>query len=321
MFFATDTVQSAITTDESTDSDSFDLDAISTTVVDNPPWKRAFETDTFYTFDVVIARPIEQQYNYDGQRRTFKKPADELKRAAWTFDNVPYPLTHPDSGPIRDVGDVHGFVRNPRYVEDYDEREYGALVETLYVPTNDDEALSFISDNRAVSVGFYNDLDWETDDDDIDAYQRHIFGDHVAGVRRGRCPVEEGCGVQTDVSSIEALSDHSQPSADGCTAGSCTCGEHVPSIDAPSGIYVDDDGNWYGVAPSETSDDEPKYSLNDCNDVKDAYNLRNNGDYDIDTSTLVSRIKRASESHDCTPQTKPWADGAEHLAHFINTHD
>jgi len=81
----------------------------------------------------------------------------------------------------------------------------------------------------------------------------------------------------------------------------------------PDGIYVED-GNWYGVGPSENPDDEPKYELNNCNDVKDAFNLRNNGDYDIDTETLVARIKRAAESHECSSKQKPWTDSTALLA-------
>jgi len=79
------------------------------------------------------------------------------------------------------------------------------------------------------------------------------------------------------------------------------------TVDAPDGLYVED-GTWYGIAPSETADDEPKYELDNCNDVKDAYNLRNNGDFEVSVDTLVTRIKRASESHDCPPEQKPWAD-------------
>jgi hypothetical protein len=96
--------------------------------------------------------------------------------------------------------------------------------------------------------------------------------------------------------------------------------------DAPDGIYTED-GDWYGIAPAENDDGEPKYDLNNCNDVKDAYNLRGSGEYDIDESTLVARIKRASAAHDCPPEQKPWVDDetdssptsgtAEKLAHFI----
>jgi len=83
--------------------------------------------------------------------------------------------------------------------------------------------------------------------------------------------------------------------------------EMMDSQHTPDGLYVED-GDWYGVAPSETSDGEPKYELNNCNDSKDAYNLRNNGDYEIGTDTLITRIKRAADAHDCPPEQKPWLE-------------
>lgn len=105
-----------------------------------------------------------------------------------------------------------------------------------------------------------------------------------------------------------SLSEWIGPYADSCE-GPCSCGCHDPPYadEAPDGIHVED-GNWFGIAPSETADDEPKYELNNCNDVKDAYNLRTNGDYDIDTETLVSRIKRASGEHGCSGEQTPWTD-------------
>lgn len=378
MYFTNDTVASAIvteTTDDTTDN-GFDLDTVPTTRIQNDPWTDAFDTDEFFTLDTVVARPIEQTYVIDSDSYTFKKPPDELRRAAWSVDNVPYPLTHPSGGPVRDTSDVHGFLREPRYVEDRD--EYGdALVATLYVPTTDDEAQSFIANSRSVSVGFYNDLEWEVDDDGVDAHQTNILIDHVAGVERGRCSIEDGCGINVDAvttlrsgeetrtmpqsgdpfregqwvkwtensetvhgrllavdgeralvkkydSERGGLADWPNtiptdeletwvgPSARDCDGDDCTCGCHTLSdvdvtTDAPSGIHVED-GDWYGIAPSETADGEPKYELNNCNDVKDAFNLRNNGDFDVEVSTLVERIKRAASSHDCGPERKPWTD-------------
>lgn len=112
------------------------------------------------------------------------------------------------------------------------------------------------------------------------------------------------------------------PHADSCPGAECTCGCHTDAThdDAPAGIYVSEDGGWYGISPDETADDDPKYELDNCNDVKDAFNLRNNGDYDIDTSTLVTRIKRVSDVHDCPPEQTPWTDGyaAATLAQALN---
>jgi len=105
-----------------------------------------------------------------------------------------------------------------------------------------------------------------------------------------------------------SLSEWVGPQADECP-GPCSCGLHDgPFADnAPEGIYVED-GSWFGVAPAENPDDEPKFDLNNCNDVKDAFNLRNNGDIDIATDTLVNRIQRAADFHDCPDSQRPWTD-------------
>lgn len=208
MYYSTDTIGNAIVpvSDEDgddIDNDDFSLDAVATTVLENKPFTRAFDTDTFYRFDVVVARPIQQQYVHDGELHTFKKPAAELRQSAWSLDNKPYPLTHPDTKIVRSPDQVHGFHRNPRYEKDYDE-DGDALVTSLYVPTTDDEAIQFIRDNPSVSVGVHNDLQWEVDEQNIDAYQTNLYFDHAAGVERGRCSLEDGCGIVTDTS-IEPL--------------------------------------------------------------------------------------------------------------------
>lgn len=76
---------------------------------------------------------------------------------------------------------------------------------------------------------------------------------------------------------------------------------------APSGIFTAD-GTWFAVAPDEHSDDstshaeDAKYPLTSCtgeNSVEAAWNLRGQGHYDIDQSTLETRIKRAAEAMGC----------------------
>lgn len=392
----------------------------------------AFETDRFYKIpDVTVARPIKQPY-FDGDEvKTYKKPAGALKRAAWSFDNAPFTLGHPETGMVKDVNDIHGFWRNAHYTESNDR-----LLEDLYIPVTDDEALSFIEDNRGVSVGFYNrtvdSFDGDTGsltDDDVDGFQVDIYGNHIAGVEEGRCSLEHGCGfderphgeiatdattsfeVQKSMSESDMFSEGDEvrwladamvahnpedeegimieimdrdgnstemvttvdadsiwpatevmrddtdtysegtmvswdggaakgeiidSKSDGCfsnridgdaeiCAGDSTVylieeddGKTVShkhgtlsvvesNTDAPSGLY-EEDGDWYGVAPSETADDEPKYELNNCNDVKDAWNLRGSGDYEIERSTLEARIKRAADSHGCPQENKPWME-------------
>jgi len=198
MYFTTDTVADAVGTSQR-DADDFSLDTATIERIDNPPWEIAFDTDRFYKFETIIARPIEQRYVEDGDVYTFKKPTEELERAAWSFDNRPYTISHPDTKIVTPKTDIHGFYRNPQFVRDYDENG-DALTTDLYIPTEDERATEFIRDNQAVSVGIFNDLDWTADEDGVDAYQTDIFANHVAGVERGRCSVEDGCGITTDTS-------------------------------------------------------------------------------------------------------------------------
>jgi hypothetical protein len=209
--FSTDRVPNAFSTVDSdgvsvsNDSDGVTVDFNWSTVeqvtVDAPPHEHAFDTDQFYRIQgVTLARPIMQLYkNRDGDIVQRQKPADELQDAAWTFDNAPYTLGHPDTGVVKRVSDIHGFYRNPRY--DTDEE---ALLEDLYVPVGDAEAMEYIEESQDVSIGFYNERTPEYDgntgsltDDSPDEYQVNLYGDHVASVPRGRCPSEAGCGIPT----------------------------------------------------------------------------------------------------------------------------
>jgi len=182
---------------------SFQWDEQHVVTIDAPSnLEGAFDTNRFYKIDgATIARPIKQTYTVDGELQTYKKPAAELDKWAWTFDNRPYTLTHPNSGMVRDVADIHGFWRNPRYDSDAER-----LLEDLYIPVDDDEAQSFVEDNTDVSVGFYNRVTDEydgdtgdlTDEDGVDGYQYDMYGNHVAGVKHGRCSGEDGCGLDAD---------------------------------------------------------------------------------------------------------------------------
>lgn len=177
---------------------SFDWNEISVVEIDEPAHAKAFDTNQFYKIEgATLARPIKQPYQVGDSVETYKKPADELRDAAWSADNKPYPLTHPDTGMVKSVDDIHGFWKNPRYVGDSER-----LKSDLYVPVNDDEAKEFIEEYQDVSIGFYNRIhdsyDGDTGDltdDDVDGFQTNLYIDHIAGVKRGRCSGEDGCGL------------------------------------------------------------------------------------------------------------------------------
>lgn len=247
MYFTTDTIQNAITTDgDSEFTEDLSLDAVSKTVIDDAPFTRAFDTDTFYKFDVVIARPIEQQYVHDGDVKTFKKPSEELQKAAWSADNAPYPLTHPDTKAIVNPSQIHGFHRRPRYVTDHDSKGDG-LVTTLFVPVTDDVATDFLKSNRGVSVGVYNDLDWETDEESVDAYQTNMYFDHIAGVENGRCSLEDGCGIVTD-SEITVLDSVEAPPSEMETFGVGETVKWTTEDGSRHGKVLDNDESTYEIA-------------------------------------------------------------------------
>ncbi len=311
--------------EENTDGSlSVDWDKVETVVIDDPPRANAFDTDTFYRLPATVAKPIKQPYHYGEDSLVWlKKPREELKKAAWSLDNAPVALDHPETTMVKDVSDVHGFWNDTFYIDSSDD-----LRSFAHIPVNDEDAKEHIEENQDVSVGFYNKIarldEYDgivgggDDEDDIDGYQTNMVFDHCAFLGTGRCSSEHGCGLDDAPShgrghvavdgddgtsfkygvDITDISENSNPTDDSHSMKETT--------DAPSGIYTED-GEWYGISPSENPDgDEPKYPLNSCNDVKDAWNLRGSGDYTIEKSTLESRIQRVSDSKDCPPEYRPW---------------
>lgn len=63
----------------------------------------------------------------------------------------------------------------------------------------------------------------------------------------------------------------------------------------------DADKGYYAVKASETSGNEPKYPINNCSDVSDAWKLRSHGKgLKISQQQLESRIKRRAKALGCT---------------------
>lgn len=260
------------------DAVEFDWSEIEKVRVDDVPWADAFETNVFYKIPATVARPIKQQYYMGKDAVTLMKPREELKKAAWSLHNAPWTLAHPSTGMVKNVDDVHGFWRNPRYVDSMDN-----LDADLYVPTNDAEARQYLEQHSDVSVGFYNQLTRVAEydgvvgnadsSDNVDGYQTNMYFDHVASVPRGRCSGEKGCGLQDEYINEARIT--------------------VLNEDA------EHNGKWYAVRPSENPDGEWKYPINNCSDVQDAWKLRNHGHLSISVSTLEERIKRRARALDC----------------------
>lgn len=434
------------------DEVSFDWDSIETVTVDSVAIADHFETKEFYKIPTTVAKPIVQPYNFNDSTVLLKKPADELQKAAWSLDNKPWTMDHPntDSGMVKSTEDIRGFWKNPRWVDSLDD-----LDADLHIPVNDEEAQTFVEEHTDVSVGFRNTLvpttmyDSETDESVVDGYQTDMYFDHVASVGVGRCPSDAGCGINPSTDSSDV--DHSHGTvidestyltkeeqtviegdvfADeemalerakemGCdsthqmgdmyvpcashemytmmTDGACddvtdcpwarkeSVDVSLPSsfvdeapesargfdedtllrtaqcIDAPhcdltdldevsvsedeseefveyvteaadrledlddylkastitndsrdgTTINVTDystDGEYYAISPEESSSDEPKYPINTCSDVQDAWDLRKHGDFSVSVSTLEDRIKRRASELDCSDESRPWTN-------------
>lgn len=248
---------------------SFDWSEIPVVELDEPPHARAFDTDQFYKIEgATVARPIKQPYRVGDSIEWYKKPADELRDMAWSLDNAPYTLGHPDTGMVKRTEDVHGFWKNPRYDDEEDR-----LKEDLYVPANDEEATKFVEENQDVSIGFYNrifdDYDGDTGDltdDDVDGFQVNLYGDHVAGVERGRCSGEDGCGLDHDADTHgKVVLETDDPQI-----GSADSGEDVEDTesDLTEDDGVDGDTEEDCTPCTKTMEDKEKFDISvDLNDV------------------------------------------------------
>jgi hypothetical protein len=313
-----DETTDGITTDDegntAIDWDSVERVSLETTdSFETPPHASAFDTSEFYRLTATVARPIPQPYLVDSSDSSdspdesvvwLKKPRAELQRAAWSLDNRPWTLDHPDTGLVASVDDVRGFWDDSYYLTTSDE-----LKSHLHIPVGDEEAKSYVEDNNEVSVGFRNRVtatdayddavggegpdvsdDYERDIA-IDGYQTDIYFDHVASVERGRCGAEDGCGLNTGTGDgdtetvadtykrtvITELSDTDEAQTTAASAfgtavtadanGGATSvltQKEQSSMAADSKFVNPDDDRWYAVPPSDNPDDEWKFPITSC---------------------------------------------------------
>lgn len=271
-FVAHDTLSTTIpsTNDGVTADGHFEWDSVVQVDADSVPsqYRAFFDTESFYRFDdVVVTKTIPQQYTIHGDTYTFKKHPDALKDAAWTLENRPYVLDHPNTkyGTVDSLNLVHGFWKNATH--DDAENETTA---SLYFPTNDDDVKEYLADSGDVSVGFYNRVT-PAEDDSFDGWQTDIIYDHVASVKHGRCSGEDGCGIPQN---------------------------RLHRIGSDASQY-ENNGSWYAVPPSDNPDEEWKFPIDNCSDAEDAWKLRSHGDIAISVSTLEERIKRRASDLGC----------------------
>ncbi len=88
----------------------------------------------------------------------------------------------------------------------------------------------------------------------------------------------------------------------GCTCSNSTNNEHRDSEGnyLITNDYRDEDNKYYAISPSENNgEDSPSYPITNCSDARDAWDLRNNGDYSISVEDLKRRIKRRAGKLNC----------------------
>ena len=152
----------------------------------------AEEKDGVLTVPVTVAS-AKHIYQYDALK--VRKPLDELKAVSAFAENRPITRAHPIAGIVTDRREVLGFYKSP-VIED--EQLKGILAIT------DKDLIADVKSKKLtdVSPGFFCDLDrddaGDIDGEHYDATQRNIFLDHVAIVEKGRCSIEDGCGITVD---------------------------------------------------------------------------------------------------------------------------
>jgi len=270
--FATDHVSGQLSMDT---ADEFSWSEATMVQIDHPPHETAFDTDQFYKIPLTAARPVEQTYHTVDGEVTMLKPAAELQRAAWSLDNAPITLSHPDSRIVDGVEKIHGFTRHPEW-DAADE----SLRASAYIPVTDGEAKAWLEGHTDVSIGFWYNTDAETDTPSVDGYQRDLLVDHVAIVGEGRCSREDGCGLAADSSLFRGFTTVDERE---CSAGPCSCGLHTDAASYNEGDWVRWEysggtavGRVETVSTGETlsveggsregSEDEPAYKMQHWDD-------------------------------------------------------
>jgi hypothetical protein len=164
---------------------------VQTVTLEDDPRTDFFETERFHQYQATVARPIEQTYTVgDGEQLTLKKPTEELQDSVWQIDNTPWTIGHPPSQKVTDKEQMRGFWSKPTYSD--------GQKATLNVPYDDEKAHTVIDETKSVSVGGRATVELTDSNGTLDGYQRNLVYDHIASVRKGRCSVEEGCGIHTD---------------------------------------------------------------------------------------------------------------------------
>ena len=321
---AFDDEASGITTDADGDT-QFDWQAVDTATIDDVPHANAFETTEFYKLPATVARPIAQPYNIDAADDTsviwLQKPWQELRDAAWSLDNTPWTLGHPDTGVVQDTAAIRGFWSNPRAIEATHD-----LDADLHVPVDDTDAQQFIAETGDVSVGFFNGVTDEYDTDvtpdtdvELDGYQTDLLFNHVASVQRGRCSASQGCGIAQVTDAGHAPARHASDRQ-------CVTGTVVNAPETPHTLVDSQHGDMDTSVPESAQQAAQDFrDAVERGDVPDecggpnglgrrrAQQLADGGELSLDTwvtggTSAVANWHARHEGNESTDADNPWSD-------------
>ena len=180
---------------------------------------------------IAAAAAMVQEYTIDGKTIKVLKEPTELKAAADCARMLPVTNDHPSQRIVTDQKEIKGWTD----LVNYDEK---AEKIRTNIEVRDAETIKDIQEGKDnVSIGFMCDLDYTPGtwkDEKYDAVQRNIVLNHVAIVKKGRCPTGM-CGIGHDSKGAAIISDSAiteealiaDAVTKGCPGGDgCKCGLH-----------------------------------------------------------------------------------------------
>jgi len=141
--------------------------------------------------DAIIAREGEQEYVSDeifndGKTNTvtIKRPWDEVRKSASSFEGKPFLLQHPDADIIITPENINDFsVGHVQNVRESKIDDINVLIADIIV--RDSEVIEMIESGkmRELSCGYFCDID------EKERIQKNILGEHIALVDSGRAEI------------------------------------------------------------------------------------------------------------------------------------
>ena len=148
------------------------------------------ETDSVHQYEAVITK--------EGVQNGAFKAWSELKRSAWTANNRPVVINHPEGGPVTDIETIKGFLSNVKLSEEARE-----VIATINIFNDNKTIIEDIDKGniKEVSIGFWTNIEAEKGEYEGQTYEVKETGlliDHLALLPDsiGACSVDDGCGVK-----------------------------------------------------------------------------------------------------------------------------